>query len=188
MVDPHEFVCTDTLRNGLAVTIRSLRADDRERIATAIRLLDRQSIYFRLFSYRTELTDAALDRIVNIDPARVAALVVTTPKDGEEIVVGSGRFVECGERDGRRTAEVAFMVEEDYHGLGIAGRLLRHLAAIARERGIATFEADVLSENKSMLAVFARAGWPMQTRRDGGTTHVLLTLPDAHAQAGPRAR
>ena len=73
------------------------------------------------------------------------------------------------------------MVEEDYHGLGIAGRLLRHLAAIARERGIATFEADMLSENKSMLAVFARTGWPMQTQRDGGTTHVLLTLPNAHA-------
>jgi GNAT superfamily N-acetyltransferase len=181
MVDPHEFVCTDTLRNGLAVTIRSLRADDRERMAAAIRLLDRQSIYFRLFSYRSELTEAGLDRVMNFDPARVAALVVTTRKGDEEILIGSGRFVECGEHAGRRTAEVAFMVEEDYHSLGIAGRLLRHLAALARERGIAMFEADVLSENKSMLAVFARAGWPMETRRDGGTTHVLLTLPDAQA-------
>ena len=118
---------------------------------------------------------------MNIDPAHVAALVVTTRADAGEIIIGSGRFVECGERAGKRTAEVAFMVEADYHGLGIAGRLLRHLAAIARARGIATFEADVLSENKSMLAVFARTGWPTQTQRDGGTTHILLTLPDAHA-------
>ena len=37
MVDPPTLVRTETLRNGLAVTIRELRADDRERIARAVR-------------------------------------------------------------------------------------------------------------------------------------------------------
>jgi len=31
-------------------------------------------------------------------------------------------------------AEVAFAVEEDYQGLGIAGKLLRHLAGIRRNK------------------------------------------------------
>ncbi len=73
---------------------------------------------------------------------------------------------------------MAFVVEEDYQGQGIASRLLRHLADIARERGIATFEADVLAENKSMLAVFSRSGLPMRKRLDGGTVHVTLSLRD----------
>jgi RimJ/RimL family protein N-acetyltransferase len=77
-----------------------------------------------------------------------------------------------------RTAEIAFVIEEDYHGLGIAGRLLGHLAEIAGEKGIAAFEADVLAENKAMLAVFARSGLPMQKRRDGGTIHLTLSLRD----------
>jgi len=69
------------------------------------------------------------------------------------------------------------MIEEDFHGKGIASRLLRHLAIVACTRGIATFEADVLAENRPMLAVFERTGWPMQKRREGGVVHIELSLP-----------
>ena len=186
MTDPRDYTRTETLKNGLTVTIRHLRPDDRERIATAFKLLDRQSVYMRLFSYRSELSEAALDRLMRVDPEREVALVVTTGTGDGEVVIGSGRYIASGAatpggNGGERTAEVAFVVEEDYQGLGIAGRLLRHFADIARAQGIAAFEADVLAENKSMLAVFARSGLPMEKRRDGGTVHVRLALRDAGA-------
>ena len=168
-----DYVAAETLKSGLAVTIRALRPDDRERIATAIRNLDRQSIYLRLFSYRNQLTEAALDRIMRFDPQREVVLLVTTGNGAQEIVIGSGRYVAST----AGSAEVAFVVEEDYHGQGIASRLLRHLAIVARAQGIATFEADVLAENKAMRAVFSRTGWPMQTRREDGAVHVTLALP-----------
>ncbi len=176
MADPQGLLCTETLRNGLAVTIRDLRADDRERIARAIRQLDAESIYTRLFSRRTELTEAGLDRVMRVDPARDIALVVTVGSGADETVIASGRCMESGTGGGERKAEVAFVVEEDYHGLGIASRLLRHLVRLARDRGIVELEADVLGENKAMLAVFARCGLPMQRRSDGGTVHVTLSL------------
>jgi RimJ/RimL family protein N-acetyltransferase len=176
MNDPREFKCADTLKNGLAVTIRHLRADDRERIANAVRQLDRESIYTRLFSYRSELTESGLDRIMRVDPQREVALVVTAGTGNDEIVIGSGRYVVVDPSAAERAAEVAFMVEEDYQGLGIAGRLLRHFVQIARDQGIGTFEADVLAQNKSMLAVFARSGLPMRKRNEGSTVHVALTL------------
>jgi len=182
MSDPRGFTSAHTLRNGLAVTIRHLRADDRERIARAVRQLDRESVYTRLFSYRKELTEAGLDRIMRVEPDREVALVVITRVGEDEIVIGSGRYVVVNPDDPERSAEVAFVVEEDYQGLGIASRLLRLLAQIAREQGIAALEADVLAGNKSMLAVFARAGGPMTTRRDGGTVHVTLDLRDAPAR------
>ena len=59
-----------------------------------------------------------------------------------------------------RTAEVALSVEEDYHGQGIATRILNHLVRIAREKGVDQFEAEVLPGNTSMLAVFSRIGLP----------------------------
>jgi GNAT superfamily N-acetyltransferase len=176
MNDPREFVSSETLRNGLAVTIRALRADDRERMARAIRGLDRESIYTRLMSYRNELTEAGLDRVMRFDPENEVALVVSTSVAGDETIIGAGRYVVLAPGAAERVAEVAFMVEEDYHGLGIAGRLLRHLAAIAREDGIAAFEAEVLSGNKSMLGVFARSGLPMRKRLEGGVVHVTLSL------------
>lgn len=174
MADARDYVASETLRNGLPVTVRALRPDDRERVAAAVRGLDRESIYLRLFSYRNELTEAALDRIMRFDPAREVVLLVVT---ADEKVIGSGRYVVAPPD----SAEVAFVVEEDYHGQGIASLLVRHLANVAAAQGIRTFEADVLAENKAMLAVFARTGWPVQARRKGGVRHITLTLPDAPA-------
>jgi GNAT superfamily N-acetyltransferase len=167
---------SETLRNGLAVTIRPLRADDRERVARAVRLLDRETVYLRLFSYRNELTESGLERIMRVDPEREIALVVTTDAGADEIIIGSGRCFVAQQVDGSRTAEVAFVVEEDYQGLGIARRLLARFVEVARTKGISMLEADVLAENKAMLAVFARSGLPIRRRHEGGTVHVTLSL------------
>ena len=176
MTDPLDFTRAETLRNGLAVTIRAMRPDDREKVAAAIGKLDAESIYTRLFSPRKELTDAGLSQIMTIDPDRDVALLVTTGTGQNEIVIGSGRYAASAAHGAERVAEVAFVVEEDYHGLGIAGRLLAHLADLARQRGIAAFEADVLAGNRAMIGVFARSGLPMQQRREGGVIHVSLSL------------
>jgi GNAT superfamily N-acetyltransferase len=176
MTNPADYRVSDTLRNGLAVTIRALHSDDRQKVATAIRELDRDSIYMRLFSYRNELTGAGLDRAMHFDSDTEVVLVVTRGTGADEIVIGSGRYIVDGTGRGADTAEVAFMVEEDYHGLGIASRILKHLAAIARSKGITSFDAVVLAENKGMLAVFARSGLPMYRRIEGSEVHVTLTL------------
>jgi RimJ/RimL family protein N-acetyltransferase len=176
-IDPSAYIEPETLKNGLPVIVRALRPEDRDRIASAVRGLDHESIYFRLFSPRGELTEAGLDRIMRFDPDREVVLVVTTRSEGDERVIGSARYVVLGPQ----SADVAFMVEEDFHGQGIASRLLRHLAKVARDRGIATFEADVLAHNHAMRNVFSRTGWPMQSHREGGAVHLTLTLPDRAA-------
>ena len=176
MASPADYLVRETLRNGLPVTVRALRAADREKVANAIRELDRESIYMRLFSYRNQLTESALDRVMHFDSDSEVVLVVTRGSGADEIVIGSGRYVAGPAGQGARSAEVAFMVEEDYHGLGIASRLLKHLAEVARSRGIAMLDATVLAENKAMLSVFARSGLPMRKRNEGGEVCVTLTL------------
>lgn len=163
---------TATLMNGTVVTLRMLRADDRERMAKAVRGLDPQTIYTRLFSHRKELTETGLDRVMRVDDEREVVIVATTGGGAEEAVIGGGRYIVTG--DGH--AEIAFTVEEDYQGQGVAGRLFATLVAVARQRGIAVFEADVLSENPSMLRVFERTGLPMRKRSEGGIVHLELTL------------
>jgi len=169
---------TATLKNGLEVSIRPIRADDRDRLVRAFRKLDRETVYTRFFRYVTEPSDEDLQRATEPDPEREVALVVTVGKGAEEIIVVGGRYIASPAEAATRTTEVAFMVEEDYQGLGIAGILLRQLAAIGRSLGVAWFEADVLSENRSMLRVFARSGLPMEQRRNGGVLHVRLSLAE----------
>jgi RimJ/RimL family protein N-acetyltransferase len=176
MTGPADFRVSETLRSGLEVIVRALKPDDRDKVARAVRDLDRESIYTRLFTYRSELTEAGLERIMRFDSDSEVVLIVTIGSGGTETVIGSGRYVVQAGGESARSAEVAFMVEEDYHGLGIAGRLLKHLADVARARGIARFEASVLPGNKAMQAVFARSGLPMQKRTVDGEVHVTLTL------------
>ncbi|MET1082498.1 MAG: GNAT family N-acetyltransferase, partial [Burkholderiales bacterium] len=81
------------------------------------------------------------------------------------------------------SADMAFTVEEDYQGRGIASELLRQLVDIARRNGVAQFEADVLAENASMLKVFRRSGLPMKTTQAHGIVHLTLSLGDDTANA-----
>ena len=181
MATPHAVVWTGTLKSGVTATMRMLHPDDREKIAAAVRKLDPESIYTRLFSHRKELTEAGLNRIMHVERGHEVVLVVTTGTETEEVVIGSGRYI-ASQPPGTpgRTAEVAFLVAKEYQGLGIAGRLLAQMMELARSDGIAAFEADVLADNKSMLAVFARSGLPMKKRYEGGSVHVTLAL---HAAA-----
>jgi RimJ/RimL family protein N-acetyltransferase len=167
------FCAEESLRDGTRVTIRAARPDDRERIAKAFAGLDRESIYTRFFSYKTELREAELAQIDAMDFVRDVLLVVTVARDGDEIIVASARYIAPGRAP---VAEVAFTVEEDYQGRGLASRLLRHLIAIACHSGIERFEADVLAGNKAMLAVFERSGLPVRQQREGGVVHLELVL------------
>jgi GNAT superfamily N-acetyltransferase len=171
-----DYSVNDVLKDGTRVTIRAVRPGDRKRILEAFRLLEKDSIYTRFFSHRNDLSDAEIDRAVNVDFVREVALVVTTETARGEIIVASGRYIASEEPSTESSAELAFVVEEDYQGRGIASRLLAHLAVLARHQNLTRFEADVLSQNRGMLAVFRRGGFPMQQRRDGSVIHVTLEL------------
>jgi GNAT superfamily N-acetyltransferase len=154
-----------------AISFRAVRPDDKQRIVKAFKGLERDSIYLRFFTHRKELEDEELRRVTECDGASHAVLVATTGSGEHEAIVGMGSYVRSG-----AAAEVAFAVEEDFQRRGIASRLLRELADLARAQGIERFEAEVLSENTPMLDVFRRSSLPMRTRHDHGVVHVTLLL------------
>jgi RimJ/RimL family protein N-acetyltransferase len=172
MIDARHFEVRETLRNGSEICIRALRPDDGERMAEAFGKLDPESIYTRFFGPKMAVTEADLRRIREIDFESYVALIATVIQDGHEVVIASSSY----SRLGADAAEVAFIVEEDYQGLGIARRLLGHLGRIAVDRGLTRFEAEVLPQNRSMLRVFTACGWPIRTRTADGTVHVTLAL------------
>jgi RimJ/RimL family protein N-acetyltransferase len=165
-----------TLRNGASVSIRMVRPDDRDRFARALRGFDREAVYTRFFRYVTELSDDDRRRATEPDPEREVALVVTVGSDADQRIIAGGRYVAALPGGSGRNAELAFMVAQDYQGLGVAGLILKCLGEIGIKHGITQFEADVLAGNASMLRVFERSGLPMTRRRDGGVVHVTLSL------------
>ena len=172
MIDARQYNARETLRDGREVLVRALRRDDGERIAEAFAKLDPESIYTRFFGPKLGLTASDHQTIRDMDFDTRVALLVTIQQAGREVVIASGSY----SRFAPDAAEVAFLVEEDFHGQGIAGRLLGHLGRIAVARGIVRFEAEVLGFNKAMRRVFERCGWPMTTRQEDGSLHITLDL------------
>jgi len=157
-----------------AVTIRAISPDDGVRIVRAFQALEPRSVYLRFFSPKKELSAEEVRRVTEPDPARKAVLVATVaPEDQGEIIVGLAEYVGRG-----GSAHIAFTVEEDYQGRGIASRMFEHLARLAREKGISRFEADVLAGNAPMLKVLRNSGLPRTESEQNGVVYVTLTLGD----------
>lgn len=177
--DPSRFRLPWQLRDGTPVVIRAVRDDDRRRIITAFHKLEPESVYTRLFSYRKELTDADLDRLAGVDFVDAVVLVVAREgagDGGEDELIGGVSFYARTATDGSRRAEIAFTIEEDYQGLGIAGKLLELAAGIARRQGISAFEAEVLPVNAAMLGVFRHSGLPLTEKVEDDVIHVEMDL------------
>lgn len=150
------------------LAFRAVRPDDKERIREAFRRLDRESVYLRFFSQKKALEDEELRRVTECDGVSRAVLVATA---GQGQIVGLGEYARKGD-----AADVAFAVEEDFQRRGIASRLLRQLAHIARANRIERFEADVLADNAPMLAVLRKSGLRMRTSHEAGVVHATLFL------------
>jgi RimJ/RimL family protein N-acetyltransferase len=174
--DMRHYRVIEHLRNGTEVTIRAIRSGDKGLLLTAFKELEEGTIYSRFFALKKEITEAELKWATEVDFSRTVALVCCLLESGQERIIGGGRYIATDESDPASSAEVAFVVEEDYQGLGIASALLRHLVLLGREQGISRFEAEVLSSNRAMLRVFSRAGLPMTTVPSGDSVHVAVSL------------
>ncbi|MEM8620346.1 MAG: GNAT family N-acetyltransferase [Actinomycetota bacterium] len=149
------------LGSGETAFIRPIEPGDQDDLAAFHLRQSPESVYRRFFSPKPELSARELEHFTTVDMDDRAALVVTSH---DEFIA----WASYERWPGRDEAEAAFMVDDARHGEGIATLLLEHLAAVARSNGITRFTAEVLGDNRAMLAVFAKAGWPLQRRFDSG--------------------
>ncbi|HEV2235054.1 MAG TPA: GNAT family N-acetyltransferase, partial [Ktedonobacterales bacterium] len=75
-----------------------------------------------------------------------------------------------------QTAEVAFVVEDEWQGHGIATQMLYRLALYARHHGYTSLVAEIMSSNLRMREVIAHAGFPFTTRYEGGCVEMRMDI------------
>jgi acyl-CoA synthetase (NDP forming)/GNAT superfamily N-acetyltransferase len=149
------------LRDGRTAHIRPIRSADKDLLVDFYdhRVSD-ESKYYRFFSPMPHLSARDVARFTEVDHKDRVAFILTLR--GRMIAVGRYDVVKPGE------AEVAFLVEDDYQGRGIAQILLEHLAQAGRERGVTKFTADVLPDNARMIQTFRDAGYKVASVYEDG--------------------
>ncbi len=90
----------------------------------------------------------------------VVGIVEDPEKPEHEEIVCIGRYFV---NRATNIAEVSYLVRDDFQHRGIGSFLVRYLARIARENGVAGFDAEVLSDNAPAMKVLHRLGYPVET-------------------------
>ncbi|MFD5972865.1 MULTISPECIES: bifunctional acetate--CoA ligase family protein/GNAT family N-acetyltransferase [Streptomyces] len=187
---PDHWEADVVLRDGGTARIRPITTDDAERLVSFYEQVSDESKYYRFFAPYPRLSDRDVHRFTHHDYVDRVGLAVTI---GGEFI-GTVRYDRINEQ-GRPAsapadeAEVAFLVQDAHQGRGVASALLEHIAAVARERGIRRFAAEVLPANTKMIKVFRDAGYTQQRSFEDGSVHLTLDLePTEKSLAVQRGR
>ncbi|MFD4394863.1 GNAT family N-acetyltransferase [Kitasatospora sp. NPDC058478] len=173
---PQHWEADILLRDGGTARIRPITPEDAERLVEFYAQVSDQSKYFRFFAPYPRLSEKDVRRFTHHDFVdRVALAVVVRDRFIATVrydrIDGQGRPSEAG-----TDAEVAFLVQDAHQGRGVASALLEHIAAVAQERGIRRFQAEVLPENRKMVKVFTDAGYTQRRSFTDGVVHLEFDL------------
>jgi GNAT superfamily N-acetyltransferase len=157
------------LSDGTRCSLRPIRPDDALLLVAFHKHLSQRSTYLRFFTVHPTLSAGEVERFTSVDYVDRLALVVET--GGKLIAVG--RF---DRRLGTSEAEVAFVVADDYQHHGLGSLLLDELARAARTRGIRTFLAETLFENRTMLDVFHHSGFEVWSKIECGVVSLRFGI------------
>ncbi|MEN6474122.1 MAG: GNAT family N-acetyltransferase [Syntrophaceae bacterium] len=172
---PAEIGERHTFKHGLEVRFRHIRPSDEEDMRRLFYRFSDAAVYSRYFSTIKTMPHAKMQEYVNVDCNRAISIVGLTGPPEQERIIAEARYVRYPDRP---HADVAFIVDEAYQGLGIATRLFRILTQVARERGLKGFTADVLGTNKAMLKVFEKGGRPVKATIDQGIYELSIPFED----------
>ncbi|MFI1978428.1 bifunctional acetate--CoA ligase family protein/GNAT family N-acetyltransferase [Streptomyces wedmorensis] len=187
---PDHWEADVVLRDGGTARIRPITADDADRLVSFYEQVSDESKYYRFFAPYPRLSAKDVHRFTHHDFVDRVGLAATV---GGEFIA-TVRYDRIDARGMPASApadeaEVAFLVQDAHQGRGVASALLEHIAAVARERDIRRFAAEVLPANNKMIKVFTDAGYTQKRSFEDGSVRLHLDLePTDRSLAVQRAR
>ncbi|MFD7817563.1 GNAT family N-acetyltransferase, partial [Streptomyces sp. NPDC059785] len=165
------------LRDGGTARVRPITVDDADRLVSFYEQVSDESKYYRFFAPYPRLSAKDVRRFTHhdfVDRVGLAATIggefVATVRYDRINAQGLPASAPADE------AEVAFLVQDAHQGRGVASALLEHIAAVARERGIRRFAAEVLPANTKMIKVFTDAGYTQKRSFEDGVVRLEFDL------------
>jgi GNAT superfamily N-acetyltransferase len=142
-----------TLKSGKMVEFRPLLPSDEFAYRNFFYSLQEKTIYFRFFYKMRNFTHEVVQKQwASLDYRQNISIIGLTQKGGHKEIIAIGSYA----KEEEHRAEVAFVVREDYQGMGVGSYLLDLLERIAKQNGYSAFGATVLRENANMLRVFKK--------------------------------
>ncbi len=176
MLDPSQYSCDAVLNNGVRVHLRAIRPDDKQKLLDAFHHLTDKSIYFRFLTAKKDLSHEELKYFTEVDFKNHVAIVATIQINGKEKIIGIVRYIVFEKKNNECIAELACTVDENFQGIGLGSLLFKHILAIAKQKGVTVFVANVLSENQRVFEIFRHSGFKINATLEGPTTRLQFRI------------
>ena len=168
-----QYLYSMKLANGKTVDFRPLLPSDEFESRHFYYSLQEDSIYYRFFNKRKVFSrDMLQKQWAQVDYRRNMTIIGLMQLGKRKQIVAIGSYAKTNDD----SAEVAFLVKEKLHGMGIGSYLLEILETIAKENHYKQFIATVLAENRKMLNVFQKR-YPSAKFLRSGSGEVEVEMP-----------
>jgi GNAT superfamily N-acetyltransferase len=168
---PSDIDETHTFPGDVRMRFRPIKPSDEEEMRRLFYRFSDTAVYYRYFGHIRSMPHAKMQEYVNVDWSRTMSIVGLVEVAGQWRIIAECRYIK---EDIRPLAEVVFVVDEEYQGLGIATYLYLLLVRLAKERGLEGFTADVLFSNQSMMKVFRKGELPVKANLENGIYHLVI--------------
>jgi RimJ/RimL family protein N-acetyltransferase len=170
---PLEVETVKTFKGGLEVRFRPIRPSDEDMMRRLFYQFSDESKYLRYFARVLIMPHREMQKYVNVDFENILSVVGVIQRDRAERIIAEARYAHDPHGGAH---EMAFIVDEEFQGLGISTFMLNYLIKIARERGIKKLSASVLPQNEKMLKVFSKADVKPHSRVADGVVELSFEL------------
>ena len=178
---PREYERVVSLSDGRHVVIRPVVPADAAQLEQAFRTADAQTLRSRFLGTPPHVSSKLLAYLTGVDYVRRFALVAGDPGTGRG--VGVARYESCGEA----TAEVAVVVDPAWRRVGLATAMVELLAEAAIDRGIDTFVATYIADNRPVTALLDLVGNLDRRQISQGIAEIAVHLDRIRVAAAIRA-
>jgi acyl-CoA hydrolase/GNAT superfamily N-acetyltransferase len=161
IVSPQELKTMMVLEDGTQINFRPMHPTDEKHMRDLFHSLSEQTIHYRFMSNIARIPQKQILNYLYTDYRNDMAIVGTVPEAHGEEIIAIGRYYLNPRTN---TAEVAFIVRDQWQNRGIGTFLLKYLITIAKRNGIAGFTAEVLMDNKPMIAVLHKSNCKISSR------------------------
>ncbi|MCK4328264.1 GNAT family N-acetyltransferase [candidate division WOR-3 bacterium] len=170
---PEELETYRTTVAGFEVFLRPVKISDEPLLKDFFYSLSDRSLYRRFISVRKDIPHERLQEFVIIDYTRKKVILAVIEQEEKEEIVGIGQY---GINENTLTAEVAFVVRDNFQNKGIGSELLKYLTYLAKKQGLLGFTAEVLTENRTMLHLFEQMGFDIEKRAAEGVYELKMAF------------
>jgi acetyltransferase len=167
---PKKYELLWTLKDGREVLLRPIKPEDEPLWLEMFQSFSEESIRYRFFQMLKDTPHEVRVRYCNIDYDREIAIVPELTEKNRKRILGVSRI--STEPDGK-SGELAFIVGDQWQGLGLGTKLVDYTLEIAKEMGIETVYAIMLPDNNRALNLTKKMGFKLEYLSDGTAKGIL---------------